>query len=573
MLRELVVALAQEGVLPGRGRRPPRARAAPPHGVGEGGGAAAIGCLGRPALWHALRRCWTQTWSGTRWPAWHACRSAPPSPPPTSSRGSGIFAAGPPLRFAHPLVREAIYGDLPPAQRADGHARAARLLRAAGAGPERVGAQLVEAGPASDADAVASLREAAGWALRRGAPETAAAYLARALAEPPSPQLRGALLRELGSAGFRAGRPDAIAQLEQALQLAEEPAEAAACAADLGRALTMSGRFADAVAALERGADAVAGRDRELELALEGELGSIGQLDIATCARVTERLERVSVGLDGSTPGERLVLGSLAYSRHRHGASAEEVADLAERALAGGSLLRDQTSESAIVYELIYGLWDAERYDRADDALEATVADARRHGSVLGLSIALAVRAHIAWLAGRLRDAEADARSSTDAQLAAGWTAMLPLAATVAAECLAERGEVAEAEQLLRESGLWGELPGLIQFRWVLVTRARLHVLQGRASEGLADLLACDPDGDIGIRTSSILTWRSRAALVLAAQGERERARALADEEIALARRVRATYPLGVGLRTAGLLALESDAGLALLEQSVSGAR
>ncbi len=47
--------------------------------------------------------------------------------------GAAVLEPGPLLGFVHPIVREAVYADIPDAQRARAHARAALLLRDAGA--------------------------------------------------------------------------------------------------------------------------------------------------------------------------------------------------------------------------------------------------------------------------------------------------------------------------------------------------------------------------------------------------------------------------------------------------------
>ncbi|HEV2874179.1 MAG TPA: AAA family ATPase, partial [Thermoleophilaceae bacterium] len=58
------------------------------------------------------------------------------------------------LEFAHPIVREAVYAEIGPRERAQAHARAARILAAGGAADERIAAQLVEADPAGDPERV-----------------------------------------------------------------------------------------------------------------------------------------------------------------------------------------------------------------------------------------------------------------------------------------------------------------------------------------------------------------------------------------------------------------------------------
>ena len=88
-----------------------------------------------------------------------------------------ILRADEPLGFVHPLVRDAVYGELPAARRGLEHARAARLLHDLGASPERIAAQLMPAPPRGDAWVVERLREAAAIAVERGAPEAALAHL------------------------------------------------------------------------------------------------------------------------------------------------------------------------------------------------------------------------------------------------------------------------------------------------------------------------------------------------------------------------------------------------------------
>ncbi len=97
-----------------------------------------------------------------------------------------ILRADEPLGFVHPLVRDAVYFELPAARRGLEHARAARLLADLGASPERIAAQLMLAPPRGDAWVVERLREAARISIERGAPDAALAHLQRAQAEPPA---------------------------------------------------------------------------------------------------------------------------------------------------------------------------------------------------------------------------------------------------------------------------------------------------------------------------------------------------------------------------------------------------
>jgi hypothetical protein len=116
-----------------------------------------------------------------------------------------VIVPGRPLRFVHPLVRGAVYADLPSAARATAHRQAAALLSGRGAEPERIAVHLLATDPAEDPTVVEALIAAARRALDRAAPETAIAYLRRALAERPAGDVRLDLLRLLVRASFRAG--------------------------------------------------------------------------------------------------------------------------------------------------------------------------------------------------------------------------------------------------------------------------------------------------------------------------------------------------------------------------------
>ena len=123
-----------------------------------------------------------------------------------------------PLAFVHPLVREAVYLDVPAAERGLQHERAADLLRAAGAADDQVAAHLLLAPPRGDAARVVVLRSAAWRAAARGATDSAMTYLRRALAEPPPAQERSDLegaLAELETQASQVDRKSAAAASER----------------------------------------------------------------------------------------------------------------------------------------------------------------------------------------------------------------------------------------------------------------------------------------------------------------------------------------------------------------------
>lgn len=123
-----------------------------------------------------------------------------------------------PLAFVHPLVREAVYLDVPAAERGLQHEQAADLLLAAGALDDQVAAHLLLAPPRGDAARVVVLRAAAWRAAARGAVDSALTYLRRALAEPPPAQERSDLegaVAELETEASQVGRKSAPAASER----------------------------------------------------------------------------------------------------------------------------------------------------------------------------------------------------------------------------------------------------------------------------------------------------------------------------------------------------------------------
>ncbi len=128
-----------------------------------------------------------------------------------------------PLAFVHPLVREAVYRDLPAAERELRHERAAEVLRAAGGTDEQVAAHLLLAPPRGDPGTVEVLSWAARTAADRGASDSAVTYLRRALAEPPTGSARRDVLVELGLVETQLDGGSSARHLLQAYGLHDDP--------------------------------------------------------------------------------------------------------------------------------------------------------------------------------------------------------------------------------------------------------------------------------------------------------------------------------------------------------------
>jgi DNA-binding NarL/FixJ family response regulator len=147
------------------------------------------------------------------------------------ARAAGVLAeSGGTLGFRHPLIREALYDEMPVSVRAAWHRDAARALADAGAPPDRVARQLLRAadrpGPAKAMD-----EPMLDWLVRTGdhlvsqAPGVAAELLAQAVAGTPVGASRhGWLVSRFADALYRSGDIARAAQAaNQALGYLTDP--------------------------------------------------------------------------------------------------------------------------------------------------------------------------------------------------------------------------------------------------------------------------------------------------------------------------------------------------------------
>jgi DNA-binding CsgD family transcriptional regulator len=467
-----------------------------------------------------------------------------------------ILGPGEGLEFAHPIVREAVYADIGSHERAQAHARAADLLAARGASEERIAAQIGEAEPTGDPDWVELLRRVAADALVRGAPAAAVAPLTRALAEPPPPRSEVEVLLELGSAELRLGAPEAVDHLGAVVERVREPQLLATAVRQLANALTISGNADRAVEALESAIDLVEPQDRELALLLEAEVATHAlQASLEARAPAARRLRRHG-DLRGATPGERLLLASLACERARTSESASEaVADL-EAGLAGGRLLRDEQRDIVgPVYDLVLGLLVTDALDVADAALDQALAEARARASIPAIAWLTDRRGWVSLRRGDVVKAEADGRTALELLTSHGIALGRPFALGLLVVALIENGQVAAAQRELGGSGIGEEIPPGLTTNFLLASRGLLHIAAGRAQDGCDDLLEYGRRDELWGGANPLASrWRSHAALALAAAGDAERARRLAGDDLVRARRWGAASGIGIALRAVGLL-------------------
>ncbi|MEA2197015.1 MAG: hypothetical protein QOJ25_1066, partial [Solirubrobacteraceae bacterium] len=328
-----------------------------------------------------------------------------------------IFAAARPLEFFHPLIAAAVMQDLAPGAQRLAHRRAAALVDRTGS-LSRVAAHLLACGPAGDGWVVERLSRAAGEALDRGAPEVAAAYLRRALAEPPEEGQRARLLLTLGTAEWRAREPEAVAHLEQALDSGgEDPAKWFDASWLLGLAYIVTDRAERAVAVFERLRAAVGDGDHRLALTLEASIALVGLGNERTAAAALGRAEdlRRRLGTIEDPPAHLLIMLASYAARSNEAGEAQA---LTERALSS----HPYPPPRELAIALIYLLTMVERYDAVQRLSDDLIAAARRQGAMQELIVLSSLRSWASAERGDLADAEAEARWALERARGIGHT-------------------------------------------------------------------------------------------------------------------------------------------------------
>lgn len=471
------------------------------------------------------------------------------------------------LEFVHPIVREAIYRDLPPRERAAAHARAARSLASAAATPERVAAQLLETEPAGASCAVEQLRAAARQASATGAFEGAVRYLRRALAEPPEAPLRPEVLLELGTAGIAAGQADGQQALEQALHTASAVEVQVGAAIELGTAMLYGGRPADAVGIIERTLERLGPADDKHRRALE--LLLLMHAHSTTTARrlVADRLQRASKAVEADDPAPE-VLATVALDGAQGTGTADQAARLAAAALASPHLL-GASAESAGFYFATCALTLADRGDVAEAYFDRALEIARRAGSARGFASTSCCRGWTRYRRGNLLGAEADLRGGLELALEFA-TVLYPLALGALIKAQLDRGDHDGASDSVHSAAIAGCDPESQLFQEFRGARARWHLAEGRPAAALEDALAIGAWADSWkLRSDPWTRWRSLVAQAHAALGDTARACAVAQEAVERAREFGAADHLGVALRTAASVATHVRA-IEHLEEAVS---
>ncbi|GGB30514.1 hypothetical protein GCM10011492_21210 [Flexivirga endophytica] len=470
-----------------------------------------------------------------------------------------------PLGFVHPLVRDAVYLDLAPAERELLHERAAKVLMELEASPELIANHLLMTPRRADRSVAARLTEAGRAAMGRSDPDNAMAYLGRALIEPPPPEQRPPLLVDLGLAEAFANQKAASAEhLAAGYAAIEDPQERAAVAETLAQTLLFTAPASQAAAVVRQAADELGPGQEDTRWRLEAlELFSVNLgADVPDAGA---RMEAARGGLRGDGQGARMLAAIVSSDWALAGGSVAECCELALAALADGALIADDPS--LMMSGIAAGVLALADRDEAPVVWEAAAAQGHRSGSKLALS-GLYVGQVNGWHArGQLEEAEAAWRRAK--LVAEPWRAVpaeIAYGSAFMAEVLIERGELAGARDLL--DGQPPMPPGSDLDAHSRRAEAELLLAERRPDDALAAVDRYRATLRDRIVNPAWAPWRSLRAAALIGLQRNEEAAELLEEELGWARRWGAPGAVSRVLRLLGMTG--ANHRLDLLEEAVA---
>jgi DNA-binding CsgD family transcriptional regulator len=454
-----------------------------------------------------------------------------------------LVGNGPSVSFAHPIVRNALYRDLTVGARGSLHANAVQMLISAGVDAAEITIHVLRSPPGQPA-AVDMLRSAATAASALGAPEIAATYLRRALEEPLDEAERADLFIELGVAEAQSGSGDAVSHLAAGMRNAPCAERRVTAALTLAHVLAAEERAAEGIAMLAELGEDLAESHPQLAARVFSELVSLGDLVDRSLVPARVRRRSPSDGPVGWTHRATELTASVG--------SATEAGRLAERALANGELLaRGDTVFAFACSMLVY----AEAFSAAQHHLDQALARAVATGSAPSFVSASGQRALLNARSGKLIDAVADARTALDVTRLHSGKLWQTHTLTMLTEALLAQGRAREAADELAQALQSHEPPADNQGALLLEARGRIRLELGDTEAALDDLLEAGRRLEAwGLHNPAVTAWRSNAAFALATLGQRNRAVALVDAELALTRRWGAPRALGMALRAQALI-------------------
>jgi DNA-binding CsgD family transcriptional regulator len=465
------------------------------------------------------------------------------------------------FRFCYPLERSTIYAEMPPAVRAQAHARVARMLADRQASAEAVAQHLVLAEPAGDPWEIKQLEECADQLLAEGQEDLAVRCLSRVLREPLDAAARGRLLLAASAADSRMAANTRLPYLRAAVELEADAEVLAASALDLGRALPEGEDRAELATLLgtiaERLDDGEAANE-EVRLRLELVAAAERPLPDGAGAGIIDAL--LGGRREGASRLERQALAHLAavYANDGRRRNADALVELAQQLVSTDHLAVADTTDVRLWCRALTTLARAGRFGPAAAQARQAQALAKAGGDESAFLELTSVLAYVYLLQGSLELAEEECRrfppldDEPGEDDTSGGSEATQQARAVLAAVLEGRGRRVEARHLLECGTIPRSVPGLV----MLVQRGRMRIEDGDLESGLTDLReAAHRARQWEIDNPAV----SNAGVVLAgalnANGEVSEAWELAKHEVSVARAFGAAWSLGAALRMAATVA------------------
>ncbi len=477
------------------------------------------------------------------------------------ARVAGVLAeSGSSLGFRHPLIRAAVYDELPVAVRAAWHHDAARALADVGAPPERVARQLLraadDAGPAQVMD-----ERMLSWLVRTGdhlvsqAPGVAAELLAQTgVGAARGTEHHGWVVSRLADALYRSGDFAKAAQVaSQALSFITDPDLLVDLHWTLAQCRIRTGQSAESLATLDRAlaTPGLSARHRARLLVVAARTHShIGEVE--TAGKVAESaLAAASEAGDTWAMGWALHVLTLVITWQGRLSDALPLFDQALAVTQAEPSLTDLRLLLQINQAVTLGYLD--QYELAFAAAREARDLAAQVGTPLRLAQAHCALGELLFETGRWDDALAEAeRLPEDLQELGGACYDLSMAAVINFH----RGELAAARGHLAAAVPYAERLGNRLIFPLALARSLDHEHAGALPDALAALMDAFEGNTEEIELESLLPNAVRLA---ARTGDRTTAKSLAEQAAKLAKGSEIPHRQANALYCGGLL--DHDAG------------
>ncbi|MEQ7009323.1 AAA family ATPase [Actinopolymorpha sp. B17G11] len=361
-----------------------------------------------------------------------------------------VVEEGDRLAFAHDLLWQAVYDDLPIAAREVLHRDAARALLASGAPPLEAAGHLLESARPGDTEAIDMLLRAARDAAAR-APATAADLYTHTLAllSQTAPQRTGVIVEAVSTLA-QSGRLDQSREIaDGALRTGVDPASEGAIRYTLSLGQGLRGQYKAALTQCRLGLDRTGVPEPTRAL-----LHAMESLDLAFLGEVAPAIETARAAVSASeqiadcTAAPSLGLSAEAIAQRFAGSFTKALA-LIEQAVRRADL---HTPAARFPQPRRWHGWMVTVLDRFDEA-DIALLRSRQEMDALGLGFLLhlwhAYRAGLRLAAGRLHDAVAEAEAAVAVADELQTAALLPTANAILARVAVARGDLAGGLQHL----------------------------------------------------------------------------------------------------------------------------